>query len=81
MSTAQLEYDRDADATPERLPTTLDSSNSKLVYLYLRTADTATVDDLQSALDMKQLALFPVLQTLESEDLITRNGETYALAA
>ncbi|MFC6905881.1 TrmB family transcriptional regulator [Halalkalicoccus tibetensis] len=81
MSTAQPEYEHDADATLEGLPTTLESSNSKLVYFYLSAADSATVDDLQSALDMKQLALFPVLQTLESEDLITRNGETYALAA
>lgn len=81
MSTAQAEYERDTVATPEQLPATLESSNSKLVYLYLSAVDTATVDDLQSALDMKQLTLFPLLQTLESEGLITKNGETYALAA
>lgn len=79
MSTARLDHDRSATGDP--LPTSLDSSNSKLVYLYLNTREDATVTELRSALDMKQLALFPVLQTLESKGLITRDGETFALAA
>lgn len=69
-----------APATIEQLPSTLESSNSKLVYLYLNTTGQATVTDLQSALDMKQLALLPVLGTLADEGLITRTGDTVALA-
>lgn len=69
-----------APATIEQLPSALESSNSKLVYLYLNTTEQATVTDLQSALDMKQLALLPVLGTLADEGLITRTGDTVALA-
>lgn len=74
MSTAALTHDRTA------IPTDIESTGSKLVYLYLHTAGASTIEDLQSSLDMKQLALYPVLETLSSEGLITRNGETYTVA-
>lgn len=67
--------------TFDQMPADLDSSNSKLVYLYLETVEEATIDDLQSTLDLKQLALFPTLATLEGKDLIERNGETFTIAA
>lgn len=75
MSTADLTHDRTA------LPTEIESPGSKLVYLYLHTAGEATIDELQSSLGMKQLALFPVLDTLSSEGLVAREGETYTVAA
>ncbi|MFC6905851.1 TrmB family transcriptional regulator [Halalkalicoccus tibetensis] len=59
----------------------LDSSNAKLVYLYLATVEEASIDDLQTALEIQQLTLFPTLRTLEDEDLIERNGETITVAA
>lgn len=80
MSTAQQEYENPS-ATLDQLPAVLDSSNSKLVYLYLSTTEDATITELQSALDMKQLALFPVLQTLTNEGLISRNGDTVTITA
>lgn len=64
-------------ATSNQLPETLESSDSKLVYLYLATVDEATISDLQSTLGVKQLALFPTLDTLEGEGLIERDGETF----
>ena len=67
--------------TLTQMPATLDSSNSKLVYLYLETVEEASITDLRSTLDMKQLALFPVLKTLEGEGLIERDGETFTVAA
>ena len=63
------------------MPAELDSSNSKLVYLYLDTVEEASITDLRSTLDMKQLALFPVLNTLEGEGLIERDGEMFTIAA
>ena len=82
MSTAELTAaDASETTTVDQLPAELDSSNSKLVYLYLTTAEEATITDLQTTLDMKQLALFPVLDTLEGEDLIERDGETFTIAA
>ncbi|MFC6907243.1 TrmB family transcriptional regulator [Halalkalicoccus tibetensis] len=70
-----------ATATNDPLPAELDSGNSKLVYLYLSIVEEATVDDLQAALDIQQLTLFPTLRTLEGEDLIERTGETVTIAA
>ena len=67
--------------TFDQMPAELDSSNSKLVYLYLKTVEEASITDLRSTLDMKQLALFPVLKTLEGEGLIERDGETFTVAA
>ncbi|MFC6904214.1 MarR family transcriptional regulator [Halalkalicoccus tibetensis] len=52
------------------LPEELSSSTAKLVYLYLRTAGDATPDQLQSALGVKKLTLFPVLHRLETEGFI-----------
>lgn len=60
------------------LPETLDSSGAKLVYLYLNLADEATIDELQAALDMKKVTLYPLLQTLTTTDLIDRAGTTYS---
>lgn len=70
-----------ATATIDSIPTELDSSNTKLVYLYLSTVEEATVDDMQTALDIRQLTLFPTLRRLEDEDLIERTGETVTIAA
>ncbi len=40
------------------MPAEFDSSNSKLVYLYLEMVEEASITDLRSTLDMKQLTLF-----------------------
>lgn len=74
MSAAALTHDR------TEIPTEIESSGSKLVYLYLHTSGEATIEELQSSLGMKQLALFPVLDTLSSEGLVAREGETYVAA-
>ncbi len=59
----------------------LDSNNSKLIYLYLATVEEATINDLQSTLEMQQLALFSTLDTLEGEGFIERDGETFTITA
>jgi DNA-binding MarR family transcriptional regulator len=69
-----------AETKSTALPTELDSTASKLVYLYLRTADECTVDELQSALDMKKISLYPLLTSLSKKDLVDREGETYTTA-
>ena len=84
MSTAELtqkESTATETTTVDQMPPELDSSNSKLVYLYLKTVEEASITDLRSTLDMKQLALFPVLNTLEGEGLIERDGEIFTVAA
>jgi DNA-binding MarR family transcriptional regulator len=68
------------DAEPIALPAELDSAPSKLVFLYLRTAGECTVDELQSALDMKKISLYPLLKTLSKKGLVDRRGEAYTTA-
>jgi predicted transcriptional regulator len=58
-------------------PDSISSPQAKLVYLYLDGAPGATVDELHERLDLPRLSLFPVLDTLQSYDLVSRDGETY----
>lgn len=67
-------------STTSDLPTSLDSTASKLVYLYLDVAGECTVSDLQSSLDMQKISLYPLLKSLSKKDLVVRDGETYRLA-
>ena len=80
MSTTELTF-KQTTAAELTLPDEIDSTGSKLVYLYLRAADEATIDELQSSLRMKQLALFPYLETLTSEGFVERDGERYVCCA
>lgn len=77
MSTTELTIEQTSDTAELALPDEIDSTGSKLVYLYLNAATEATIDELQSSLRMKQLALFPYLETLTSEGLVERDGERY----
>jgi predicted transcriptional regulator len=71
---------RSADETTPELPAELDSTSSKLVYLYLRAAGACTIDELQASLDMKKISLYPLLKSLSKKDLVANEGETYRLA-
>ena len=59
------------------VPDSIESPQAKLVYLYLDATPGATVDELHERLGLQRLSLFPVLETLQRHDLITRDGETY----
>jgi predicted transcriptional regulator len=80
MSATELTIEQTTDAKPT-LPAEIESTGSKLVYLYLHAAEEATIEELRSSLDMKQLALFPYLETLEGEGLVERDGEQYVCCA
>lgn len=62
------------------LPNELTAADSKLVYLFVAVSDGATVDDLQTALDIKKISLFPVLDTLSDRGLIERVEDEYVAA-
>ena len=62
------------------LPGELQSPRAKLVYLFLSMNGTVTISELQESLDMKKISLYSVLKCLEKEDLIAKNGDSYALA-
>jgi predicted transcriptional regulator len=62
------------------LPDDLDSPQAKLVYLFLTTAGSATVDELSDELDLKCITLFSVLGTLEDRQLVARDGDEFTPA-
>ena len=63
------------------VPDDLTAAESKLVYVAVAVSDGATVDDLQSSLNLNKITLFPVLDTLAERGLIDRVGSEYVPAA
>jgi hypothetical protein len=76
------ELDRQNRAPIEtlRIPERVTSSQAKLVYFYLYTRGTVTVDELGTALRMPKLTLFSILQTLGEYDLVVRDGDAVSTA-
>lgn len=60
-----------------QLPDTLDTAGSKLVYLYLKVEDEATINELHRALGMKKITLYSLLQTLTATELVDQEGAFY----
>jgi DNA-binding IclR family transcriptional regulator len=60
-----------------QLPDTIDTSGSKLVYLYLKIENEATINELHAALGMKKITLYSLLQTLKATDLVDQEGAIY----
>lgn len=60
-----------------QLPETLDTSGSKLVYLYLQIKNEATINELHTALGMKKITLYSLLQTLTATELVDQEGAMY----
>ena len=61
------------------IPEELNSSCSKLVYLYLQSHGGATVDELKADLDMQLLTLYGVLRRLREADLVTKTDDRWTL--
>ena len=59
------------------LPERVDTTDAKLVSLYLAIEEKATIDELQAVLGMKKISLYPLLQTLTATDHVDRVGNTY----
>lgn len=60
-----------------QLPETLNTAGSKLVYLYLKIEDEATINELHTALGMKKITLYSLLQTLTATELVDQEGAMY----
>ncbi|WP_248896892.1 hypothetical protein [Haloplanus halobius] len=62
------------------IPEQIAAAESKLVYLFLSVSDGATVDELQASLDIQQITLLPVLDTLSERGLVERVDGQYVAA-
>jgi len=67
----------EAEANPRRLPETIDSAEAKLVYHSLDAAGPGDAEELARRLNLKKMALFSVLNSLERNDLVERDGTQY----
>lgn len=65
-------------SSPRDVPATIDSPRAKLVYLYLRTSEGATVEEMQHDLNMPKISLLSLLQALAAQDLVDSDGRRYA---
>ena len=75
MTNQQL-HQYQPDATVD-LPDEFETAGTKLIYLYLRIENDATIDEIQAALGMKKLTLYSLLQTLTAADHVDREGAKY----
>jgi MarR family transcriptional regulator, organic hydroperoxide resistance regulator len=66
-----------AQVYKNQIPDGLETSGSKLVYLYLKVEDEATINELHTALGMKKITLYSLLQTLTATELIDQEGAMY----
>lgn len=60
--------------TTPTVPSTIDSAQAKLVYLYLAQEREASVDDVADALGLRKLGLYDVLAALEADGHVDREG-------
>lgn len=61
------------------LPTDLNSPQAKLVYLYLETAESATLREISDALSMKKMAALSVTKSLTAQGLIENSDDGYVI--
>jgi len=75
-STATDQY---GPVTPESVsvPAELSSDGTKLVYLYLQITGASTLNELNQSLEMKSISLLPILDTLVTKDLVSREDNQY----
>ncbi|WP_049970254.1 helix-turn-helix domain-containing protein [Haladaptatus cibarius] len=62
------------------IPDELASPRAKLVYLYLTTARSATLDELQNGLGLPKMSLYTIVRTLRERELVEQDGETVTLS-
>lgn len=57
------------------MPTELESSRSKLVYLYLQVNEGATIDEIKENLNVQLITLYGILKRLHQNNLVEKmNG-------
>lgn len=67
----------EAETELRRLPEEIGSAEAKLVYHSLDAAGPGDAEELARRLNLKKMALFSVLNSLERNDLVERDGTQY----
>lgn len=61
------------DGPTATVPACIESSQGKLVYLYLSAHGEQSIDELANALAVRKLGLFDVIRSLETHGLVERD--------
>lgn len=72
---------RTKQSRPEAVPAGIESTEGKLVYLYLATTGGSAVGELVDRLDVPRITAYSVLSTLEGRGIVEQTGtDTYRAA-
>lgn len=78
----QTQEHRSAEtARIEPIPEDIESTQAKLVYVYLATTGSATIDELRETLALKKITLLSVLRSLIRADVVEKDGSNYVVTA
>lgn len=77
ISTSMSEQSDAVSSTSFRIPDSLASPRSKLIYLYISVSGGASVSELKEALQEPLLTIYKILSTLLERQLIKRDGERF----
>jgi len=61
------------------VPDEINSSTAKLVYVYLKSVMSATLEEICKSLSLKQLTLLPILDSLRKNGLIKKSNQVYTI--
>jgi len=59
------------------IPEGINSPNAKLIYVYLKSVKSATIDQLCSSLGLKKLTAFPIISSLRKSGFIEKLDDIY----
>lgn len=62
---------------PTEIPETITSGNGKLVFYFIKTHNGVTIEEMSNQLNFKKLSLYSILQTLQSDDHVTKTDQEY----
>ncbi len=63
-----------------KVPEEINSSTAKLVYVYLKSVTSATLEQICDSLCLKQITLLPILQKLRKNGFVTKSKQKYSAA-
>lgn len=61
------------------VPDEINSSTAKLVYVYLKSVTSATIEQICESLSLKQLTLLPILKTLRTNGFVKKSNQEYTI--
>ena len=62
------------------VPDGINSSTAKLIYVYIKSVASTTLEQLSSSLNMKKITVYPIISTLIKKGFITQSNNIYKVS-